>query len=105
MPTEISGLNFKCNMYDRRDREKKNASHKRDVLNRYKRRKGCVDCGYKKDFRALEFDHVDEATKIRTVASCCYSSWVVIKAEVAKCVIRCCNCHAIITHGRGQYGR
>lgn len=66
--------------------------------------KGCVDCGYKQDHRALQFDHIIETEKTRTVASCCFASWDVIKREIAKCVIRCANCHAIKTHERKQYG-
>lgn len=50
----------------------------------------CVDCG-EEDDRALDFDHVDPATKTRAVSHC--RSMTLIKAEVAKCVLRCCVCH------------
>ena len=80
------------------------ANKRRAVLNRFKRMKGCIDCGYKRDHRALEFDHLS-GKRGKTVAGCCYSSWAVIKREIAKCVVRCANCHAIATHERNQNGR
>lgn len=85
--------------------DNRRAARRRAILNRYKRRKGCVDCGYKADHRALEFDHVDETKKVKTVASYCYASWVVIKRELEKCVIRCANCHAIRTHKKHYRAR
>lgn len=53
----------------------------------------CVDCG-ETDLVLLEFDHVDPTTKTAEVA-CMVGrrSWPVISAEIAKCVVRCANCH------------
>lgn len=76
------------------------AAYRRRVVNRYKRIKGCVDCGYDAHWDALEFDHDDNSQKRDTVASLMYASWAVIKAEIAKCVVRCANCHAIRTRTR-----
>ena len=73
------------------------ANHRRQVVNRYKRFKGCCRCGYKTNWLALEFHHKDYTTKRRTVASLMYSSWDEIKAEIAKCEIICANCHQIET--------
>ncbi len=56
---------------------------------------GCVDCGYNARYEALHFDHLDPATKVRDMARMRSSSWEVIWAEIAKCVVRCANCHAI----------
>lgn len=72
------------------------------MLAQYKLEKGCIDCGYNKDARALEFDHIDNSGKPytgkqRTVASLMYRSWETIMKEVAKCEVVCCNCHAIRT--------
>lgn len=62
---------------------------------------GCVDCGYDKHPRALQFDHV-RGEKIenvsRLVLQAC--SWNRIEAEIAKCEVVCANCHAIRTAGR-----
>jgi hypothetical protein len=77
------------------------ASHKRLVVNRWKRRKGCVDCGYKANYDALELDHLfGKKGNYRTVASLMYASWKAIKEEIAKCEVVCANCHAIRTRQR-----
>jgi hypothetical protein len=66
---------------------------------------GCENCGFSKSAFALQFDHIDHATKYKTKSgkkinpsdlfySCAVAVFV---AEVAKCVIRCANCHAIKT--------
>ncbi len=79
---------------------RKRADYRRSVIARYKTIKGCVDCGYAGHHSALEFDHLPEFEKNRTVASMMYSSWEVIKAEIAKCEIICSNCHSIRTWQR-----
>lgn len=86
-------------------RDKKNADLKRATVAAYKLGKGCVDCGYKENAMALEFDHCDNSGKPysgkqRTVASLMYNSWDVIWTEIAKCEIVCANCHAIRTFTR-----
>jgi hypothetical protein len=60
------------------------AARTRAIIGRYKRMKGCVDCGYKANAHALEFDHVNETTKVKTVGSMMYSSLKKIKVEIAK---------------------
>ena len=66
---------------------------------------GCENCGFSKSAFALQFDHIDHSTKYKTKSgkkinpsdlfySCAVAVFV---AEVAKCVIRCANCHAIKT--------
>ena len=63
---------------------------------------GCESCGYARHSFALQYDHTNHATKYRTKSgkiihpsdlfrTC---SVAVFVAEVAKCVIRCANCHA-----------
>jgi hypothetical protein len=79
----------------KRQREYCNANRKRAIINRYKCMRGCCDCGYKEHAAALEFDHLDASTKTRTVASLMYNSMERIKQEIAKCVVRCANCHQI----------
>ncbi|MES1975847.1 MAG: hypothetical protein V4472_25595 [Pseudomonadota bacterium] len=52
----------------------------------------CVDCG-EDDPTVLEFDHV-RGKKIRAIASMTVGySWPMILAEIAKCEVRCANCH------------
>ena len=67
----------------------------------------CVDCG-NRDVRVLEFDHRDASTKGRDVAVLVGEGYALdrVKAEVAKCDVRCANCHRIRTHSqRGWWGR
>jgi hypothetical protein len=66
----------------------------------------CVDCG-EGDVRCLEFDHrpgqkKDDAIAllIRNVAS-----WARLQAEIAKCDVRCANCHRRATTERGNHWR
>jgi hypothetical protein len=53
----------------------------------------CCDCG-ETDPVVLEFDHRDRATKRSEVARLAASKqWKVVLAEIAKCDVRCGNCH------------
>lgn len=58
---------------------------------------GCVDCGLK-DPRALDFDHV-RGTKSFTISYGDYSPSRLLE-EIAKCDVRCANCHRIQTAER-----
>ena len=62
-------------------------------LHEYLRANPCVDCG-EADITVLEFDHVDPATKAIDIGTMVgRRSWAVILAEIAKCEVRCANCH------------
>ena len=58
----------------------------------------CVDCGVD-DPRVLEFDHRDGTAKVSAVAVLARSGYPLarVAAEVAKCDVRCANCHRIRT--------
>lgn len=58
----------------------------------------CVDCGTN-DLRVLEFDHV-RGRKVKGVCAMLDHSIETIKVEIAKCEVRCKNCHAIATGKR-----
>jgi hypothetical protein len=55
---------------------------------------GCVDCG-EADIIVLDFDHVDRKTKCFTISGAIRTRVAIpkLKAEIAKCVVRCANCH------------
>ena len=55
--------------------------------------KKCVDCG-ENDPVVLQFDHV-RGEKINCVSALVGMghSWAIIESEIAKCEIRCANCH------------
>ena len=53
----------------------------------------CVDCG-EQDLLVLDFDHRDPATKRLAIGSLLrYARWSPLEAEIAKCDVRCANCH------------
>lgn len=62
----------------------------------------CVDCG-ETDIRVLEFDHVrgNKSANITRLLSNAVS-WITIEAEIAKCEVRCANCHRLKTLERGK---
>lgn len=66
----------------------------RQRLAAYLRAHPCVDCGTT-DIRVLELDHRDAATKTAGVAALLRRtlSWEAVAAEIAKCDVRCVNCH------------
>lgn len=74
---------------------------RRNILNRYKTIKGCIDCGFNTHPEALDFDHVN-GEKEFNIGQALNSmiSWVRVKREVAKCEVRCANCHRIVTSSR-----
>ncbi|MGR0319109.1 hypothetical protein [Agromyces sp. ZXT2-3] len=61
----------------------------------------CVDCG-EADIRVLDFDHrvgTRKVAEVMKLAKAAYS-WERVAAEIAKCDVRCRNCHAIATYQR-----
>jgi len=68
------------------------------LLDKIKLERGCEHCGYREDARALQFDHIDPATKSFTIGSSSHLAWERVVAEIAKCRVLCANCHMIKTH-------
>lgn len=59
--------------------------------------KQCIDCG-NPDPLVLDFDHQDGKQKERGIAEMLRKNcWEKILKEIAKCEIRCSNCHRIKT--------
>ena len=54
----------------------------------------CVDCS-ESDPVVLEFDHVEKGTKIAAISEMIrrQNAWDTIAKEIAKCEVRCANCH------------
>lgn len=76
----------------RRNARKKRLENRRRMLDILARSQ-CIDCG-EKDPLVLEFDHV-RGEKKGNVCDLIGSliSWKRIEEEIAKCVVRCANCH------------
>ena len=64
----------------------------------------CVDCG-QADVRVLEFDHVRGQKSANITRMLNGAPWSAIEAEIAKCEVRCANCHRIKTLERGKWWR
>jgi hypothetical protein len=72
----------------------------------YLRQHPCVDCAIS-NIRVLEFDHRDPASKAAEVSFLARSGYSLARVveEVAKCDVRCANCHRMRTHlQRGWWG-
>lgn len=68
---------------------------RQEFLFSYLKDKACIDCGVKNPV-VLHFDHV-RGKKIGNISDMLFRrgrSMKVIFAEIAKCEIRCANCHA-----------
>lgn len=81
------------------------AEHRLRLLD-YLSRHPCVDCG-ESDVRVLEFDHRPDERKtaeLGTLIASCFS-WPVVEREIAKCDVRCANCHRRITSARAGWGK
>jgi hypothetical protein len=65
----------------------------------------CIDCG-QTDIRVLEFDHV-HGNKSASITRLLNNAvpWKAIEDEIAKCEVRCVNCHRIKTSERGNWWR
>ncbi len=66
----------------------------------------CIDCG-EGDVRCLDFDHVPGEIKAADVAALVtrLTAWKTIEAEIAKCDVRCANCHRRRTSERAGWWR
>lgn len=78
---------------DQRGRARHSMARTKEYLREYKRTHPCVDCG-EDDWRCLAFDHRDRATKCFNLGDYNRHSFEDVIAEIAKCDIRCHNCHA-----------
>ena len=95
-----------------RDRQKALRKARQDRLKQtnrrcvwaYLRTHPCVDCG-EPDPGVLEFDHADESTKSFAIGDAIFwRPWREIAREIAKCEVRCANCHRRrTTEQRGHY--
>jgi hypothetical protein len=77
----------------------------RKFVDDYKLERGCIDCGYKANPAALDLDHRDPSDKRTNVATMVTYDRALLLAELAKCDVRCANCHRIKTKESGDSRR
>jgi hypothetical protein len=75
---------------------------RRDFVNSLKLEMGCVDCGYHQNPVVLEFDHRPGTVKMFDIGHGVGLSADRLLDEMAKCDVRCANCHRIKTHERRE---
>lgn len=84
-------------------RENQNAQReiKRRWICDYLSENPCVDCG-EADILVLEFDHRGDVPKLKDVVTMLNSTYSLrmLQEEVAKCDVRCANCHKRKTYER-----
>ena len=64
----------------------------REFILAYLKAHPCVDCG-ETDILCLEFDHVRGQKKLHIAVMMRTHSRAALEAEIAKCEVRCANCH------------
>jgi hypothetical protein len=86
-----------------KDADRRRRGRMRERVSLVKLKSGCVDCGYNKNSSALHFDHV-MGEKVADVARLVNNGWgwKAIEAEIAKCEVRCANCHCERTWPDGR---
>jgi hypothetical protein len=77
----------------------------REFIDTYKVESGCVDCGYNAHPAALEFDHRDPSLKVAGIARMFTYTDERLFEEMAKCDVRCSNCHRIKTFTLKEAGK
>lgn len=89
-----SRKHYRNNRPDYISRARKAKKRNRAVLRAYLQLHPCVDCGFA-DIRCLDFDH--QHSKEFNVCEQAHNGISVkkLKEEIAKCEVRCRNCHAI----------
>lgn len=58
----------------------------------------CQECGYCKNYAALDFHHLDPKEKDVNWKTARHWSWDRLREELDKCLLVCRNCHAEIHH-------
>jgi len=91
--SEYNRQHYKKNHKEYNDRRKEYVNQSRQKLFDYLKDHPCVDCG-ESDPIVLEFDHVrgEKEFSIAEYPRLGYN-WERVEKEIAKCEVRCSNCH------------
>lgn len=77
---------------------KRHHQKKKEYLDNYKVKSGCIDCRYNAHPAALHFDHVN-GKKVGNISEMSLTRAI---EEISKCVVRCANCHAVRHYASGE---
>lgn len=105
-----------CSVHGATDRDKTGRCRKCsiEVVDRARKKKkliliaehggACKICGYNRSVRALQFHHLDPATKLFSLSDKARSySLERQRSEAAKCILVCANCHMELEDGSVTY--
>jgi hypothetical protein len=82
---------YKNNSSKSKKSNRKRAFDRRQKIVDYLKEHPCIDCG-EEDPIVLQFDHIrDKKIDISNMVG--RNGWEIIQEEIAKCVVRCANCH------------
>ena len=86
------------------ERNKRQRQINKDYIYEVKQNSPCVDCGETNPL-VLDFDHV-RGEKKKAVSDLAHACCAIktLEEEIAKCEVRCANCHRIVTYTR-KYDR
>ena len=111
--TNKDGYTTECNICRRKDARERYARKRDQYLENSKKKQQkrkeqvdamkspCVVCGWFEYPEAIDFHHRDSATKSGNVGTMTASAGMdKIRAEVAKCVCLCANCHRGVHAGK-----
>lgn len=77
---------------------RRRVARRKALVSRYKRMKGCISCGYREHAVSLDLHHLDPSAKDFSAAHVGTVSKARLRAEIAKCVVMCANCHRALHH-------
>jgi len=63
---------------------------------------GCSQCGYNRNYAALDFHHTDPSEKEVMWNRLRLRNWKQVLVELDKCVLLCKNCHTELHHPQGN---
>lgn len=65
----------------------------------------CFICGYNKSISCLTFHHLDIKEKKFNIGQKLSVPWAVLKKELDKTILLCCNCHAEVHEDKDLYDK
>ena len=85
------------------ERNTRYRSEIREFVKKLKESTPCEDCGKFYPYYVMDFDHLDEYTKLHEVGFLSSTGRIgALKKEILKCEVVCANCHRARTHNRLQ---
>ena len=95
--------NRQNHIYNISIRNERLRNRNRKLIVDYLSSKSCIDCG-NLDSRVLEFDHLPEFKKFKDVSYLIAGGYSeeIIRKEIDKCEVVCCNCHRVRTINRSK---